>query len=103
MRVLIVRDRPSVGGGIVSYYDALDDYFAAGVAYTPVGRPYAMYASGRIPFHLRHTWTRLLCDYGRCLYRLVVFRPAVVSSTLRSTSEAKRSPATPSTSSSRSS
>ena len=78
MKVLIVKDRPSAGGGIVTYYDTLKDYFTVQVDYAVIGRPYAMYASGRIPFFERFTLTRLLLDYSRLICKIVRFRPDIV-------------------------
>lgn len=78
MRALIVRDRKSAGGGIVSYYDTLSDYFSVDVDYAPVGRPHAMYASGRVRFFEKFTLTRLLLDYSTLIYKIVRFRPEVV-------------------------
>jgi glycosyltransferase involved in cell wall biosynthesis len=78
MKVLIVRDRASAGGGIVTYYDALNDYFTVKVDYAMVGRPYAMYADKRISILEKSTLIRLLLDYSRLIYKIAVFRPDVV-------------------------
>lgn len=77
MKVLIAKDRESAGGGIVTYYDALNDYFTMNVAYTPVGRPYSFY-SGKVSLFTRLTPIRLFLDYVRLIHKLIVFRPDVV-------------------------
>jgi glycosyltransferase involved in cell wall biosynthesis len=78
MKVLIVRDRASAGGGIVTYYDALEDYFTVNVDYAMIGRPYAMYADKRISILEKVTPIRLLLDYARLIWKIAVFRPDVV-------------------------
>jgi glycosyltransferase involved in cell wall biosynthesis len=78
MKVLIVKDRASAGGGIVTFYDTLNDYFSAEVDYVMIGRPHTMYASGKIPVLEKCTLTRLLLDYSKLIRRIVTFRPDVV-------------------------
>jgi len=78
MKVLIVRDRASAGGGIVTYYDTLNDYFTMEVDYTTVGRPHAMYARERTPVFIKFTLTRLLWDYSKLICRIARSRPDVV-------------------------
>jgi len=78
MKVLIVRDRESAGGGIVTYYDALHDYFTVKVDYAPIGRPHPMFTSGRISVLKKFTVTRLLLDYLMLIYKIATFRPHIV-------------------------
>jgi len=78
MKVLIVKDRVSAGGGIVTYYDTLNDYFTVEVDYATIGRPYAIYASGKISVFKKFTLTRLLLDYSKLIYKIAKFRPDIV-------------------------
>jgi hypothetical protein len=40
MKILIVKDRPSAGGGIHNYYNAIGKYLGVAPHYTEVGRQY---------------------------------------------------------------
>lgn len=78
MKVLIVRDRKSAGGGIVNYYNTVNDYFNIDVDYAPIGRPYAFYETKKVSIFKRFTFTRLLLDYFSLMYKIAKFKPDIV-------------------------
>jgi len=78
MKALIVRDRMSAGGGIVNYYNTVNDYFKMEVDYAPIGRPYAFYETKNISIFKRLTITRLILDYLCMIIKIVKFRPDIV-------------------------
>ena len=78
MKILVVRDRTSAGGGIVNYYRSLAPYFSESVSFADVGRPQSFYGAAKAPLLQRNPATRLLTDYARFLARAVVLRPHIV-------------------------
>jgi glycosyltransferase involved in cell wall biosynthesis len=75
--VVIVRDRPSSGGGIYNYYEAICRYLRTDTHITEVGRPYTFYGEkgGRI---LNSTIGRLLTDWLALLFKILRVRPDLV-------------------------
>src|SRR5262245_22229052 len=77
LRVVIVRDRPTAGGGIVNYYAAVSPHLNADVAYSDVGRPYSCY-QGTAGALLRVNLLRLLWDWMSLAYTIIRHRPDIV-------------------------
>jgi len=77
MTVVIVRDRPSSGGGIFNYYNAIAKHLASKVHFVGVGKPHSFYgAQGSI--FLRSTPARLLLDWLALFFKIIWFRPGLV-------------------------
>lgn len=76
MKVLVVRDRLSAGGGICNYYESLRGYVAEW-KYSDVGRPYSFYGA-KNELLLRFTPIRLLFDWMVLLIKIFWIRPKVV-------------------------
>lgn len=77
MKVLIVRDRASAGGGIFNYYQAVGPYLASEIRFVGVGKPHSFYGRERSPIN-RFTAVRLLCDWLTLLVNILCFRPDLV-------------------------
>lgn len=77
MKILIIRDRPSAGGGIHNYYNAIGKYLGVAPHYTEVGRPYSFYGH-RDSWRLRLTLPRLCFDWLAALWKIVMVRPKLV-------------------------
>lgn len=76
-RILIVRDRPSAGGGIFNYYQAIGKHMDATVHFVDVGKPQRFYSSSR-RLIARFTLLRLLADGMRLVLKIIRFRPDLV-------------------------
>lgn len=75
--VVIVRDRPSSGGGVVNYYSAVAPYLEAEVVFSDVGRPHGYYEA--VASHLLHfTAVRLMWDWGSLAGKILRHRPDMV-------------------------
>lgn len=77
MRVLIVRDRESAGGGIHNYYRNLAPFFTADVRFQDVGKAHHFYGKSR-GLADRFTSLRLLIDWFSLLVNIITFRPDIV-------------------------
>lgn len=76
MRVVIVRDRESSGGGIVNYYKALAPHFSVNVRFCDVGKPHSFYSKEKSAS--RFTILRLIGDWLALLFTILLFRPKIV-------------------------
>jgi len=75
--LLIVRDRPSAGGGIYNYYQAIGRYQSTSPQYSDVGRSYSFYGThGDKKVSL--TPLRLLLDSLALFAKILKLRPKVV-------------------------
>ncbi|KJJ84766.1 glycosyltransferase [Candidatus Omnitrophus magneticus] len=80
MKILIVKDRNSAGGGIVNYYNALKKYFTLNIKFNDVGRPFSFY-SGKMKLSAiieKITAVRLLSDYIKLIWNIITFHPDIV-------------------------
>ena len=77
MKVIIVRDRPSSGGGICNYYNAIGRHLVAKPHFTDVGRPYSFYGA-KGGAKLRFTAARLFFDFLALIGKIIRVRPDVV-------------------------
>jgi glycosyltransferase involved in cell wall biosynthesis len=77
MTVLIVRDRPSSGGGIYNYYEAIGKYLGTSTHYTEVGRPYSFYGHGG-KAKSGSTIGRLCSDWFALFTKILRVRPDIV-------------------------
>jgi glycosyltransferase involved in cell wall biosynthesis len=80
MKVLIVKDRQSAGGGIVNYFNAIDGYFTVKVRYITVGRPFPFYGREGLLIRIasKLTFVRLVIDYFKLIAGILIFRPDLV-------------------------
>jgi glycosyltransferase involved in cell wall biosynthesis len=78
MKVIIVRDRASSGGGIYNYYQAIGKYLSAQVHYTEVGRPHVFYGH-KGEKKLKSTTARLFSDWLALFAKIIRVRPDLVS------------------------
>lgn len=76
MKVIVVRDRLSAGGGICNYYEALRSH-VADWQYADVGRPYGFYGT-KDGIWLRFTPLRLFFDWLVLFLKILWRRPDVV-------------------------
>jgi glycosyltransferase involved in cell wall biosynthesis len=76
LKVIIIRDRESSGGGIVNYYQAIGPLIEAEVRYCDVGRPHKFYAGRRSGS--RFTLLRLVADWCALIWTILRFRPRLV-------------------------
>jgi glycosyltransferase involved in cell wall biosynthesis len=77
MTVLIVRDRPSSGGGIFNYYNAIAKHLTSKVRFIGVGKPHSFYGDqGFVLF--RFTPVRLLMDWLTLFFKIIWYRPDLV-------------------------
>lgn len=77
VKVLIVRDRESAGGGIHSYYRAISPHLKVNFRYIGVGKPQSYYGDRSLLFR-RFTSVRLLADWLNLVLKILWFRPALV-------------------------
>lgn len=77
IKVVIVRDRPSSGGGIVNYYSTVAPHLRAKVRFVDVGRPYGYYG-GDMAGLMQWTPFRLLTEWIALLAAIVTHRPDIV-------------------------
>ena len=77
MKVIIVRDRASSGGGIYNYYEAIGKYLSATVHYTEVGRPHIFYGH-QSEKKLQSTTARLASDWFALFLKIIRVRPDIV-------------------------
>lgn len=77
MKVLIVRDRESAGGGIFNYYQAISPYLSSEHRFVDIGQPHGHYG-GASSALLRITPVRLLFEWATVFWRCVWFRPDIV-------------------------
>lgn len=77
MKVIIVRDRESAGGGIHNYYRNLAPFFTADVRFQDVGKAHHFFG-GRRSLVDRSTSLRLLVDWFSLLVNIITFRPDIV-------------------------
>jgi glycosyltransferase involved in cell wall biosynthesis len=75
--VVVVRDRPSAGGGIYNYYEAIGKYFTPRPEYTDVGRPYSFYGVAS-QARTRITAARVFSDWLALLFKIIRIRPKVL-------------------------
>ncbi len=75
--LLIVRDRPSSGGGIYNYYQAIGKYQSTVPQYTDVGRPYSFYGTHGDK-KVTSTPARLFFDWLALFTKILKVRPKVV-------------------------
>jgi len=80
MKVLIVKDRPSAGGGIVNYYKSIDKYLTVDVKYINIGKAFSYYGKTNSLIYLlkRLTPVRLFFDYLKFLVLVILFCPDIV-------------------------
>lgn len=79
MKILIVRDRRSAGGGIFHFYEAIAGYLGCRLGMIDVGRPHAFYGNTDVSWLSKlPTCLRLLFDWACLLFRLATFPGAVV-------------------------
>ena len=72
MRVLIVRDRASSGGGIYNYYQAVRCHLGVSHRFVGVGRPYGYYGTeSRAWFVRMPTAIRLLLDWLTLVVKMI--------------------------------
>jgi glycosyltransferase involved in cell wall biosynthesis len=77
LRVLIVRDRLSAGGGIFNYYNVIRGYLRLGVIFVDVGRPQRFYGVSQ-SLSTRFTLLRLVRDWLALAFNIIRFRPDIV-------------------------
>lgn len=77
MTVVIARDRPSSGGGIVNYYRAISPYLDCKVCFLDIGRPHGFYGLTRGGL-LRFTPIRLLSEWTCLFLKILWYRPDLV-------------------------
>ncbi|MDB6136893.1 MAG: hypothetical protein JWM59_5136 [Verrucomicrobiales bacterium] len=77
MKVLIVRDRESAGGGIFNYYQAISPYLSSEHRFVNIGQPHGHYG-GASSALLRITIVRLFVEWATVFWRCVWFRPDIV-------------------------
>lgn len=75
--LLIVRDRPSSGGGIFNYYNSIAKHLKAKTYFTDVGRPHSFYGE-HSDAKLRLTVARLFIDWLTLFVQIIRLRPNVV-------------------------
>ncbi|HWC59897.1 MAG TPA: glycosyltransferase [Verrucomicrobiae bacterium] len=75
--LLIVRDRPSAGGGIYNYYQAIGKYQGTAPQYTDVGRSYSFYGTHGDK-KVSSTPARLFFDSLALFTKILKVRPKVV-------------------------
>lgn len=77
LSVVVVRDRPSAGGGICNYYDAISKHLENEVHFVDVGRPHSFYkqSCSRLT---RYTVLRLLSDWFSLVLKIFRVRPDLV-------------------------
>jgi len=80
LKVVIVRDRPSSGGGIYNYYTSIAGHLQARAVFSDVGKPYSFYGSHRSPFSqlIQFTPLRLLVDWLSLVWKIICHWPEVV-------------------------
>jgi len=76
LKVIIVRDRDSSGGGIVNYYKAVAPHLAVEVRFCDVGKPHSYYAGAKSGS--RFTVLRLMADWLALFFAILRFRPHIV-------------------------
>lgn len=76
-RILIVRDRPSAGGGIFNYYCALAKHLSLPVHFVDVGKAQRFYFRGKSPM-VRITLIRLIIDWLILAVKIIQIRPDLV-------------------------
>ena len=91
LKVVIVRDRASAGGGIYNYYEALRSHFTVECQFVSVGRSHAYYqVAKQIRRWRQSTILRLLSDWWVMVLKLMTFpdlvhiNPGLDSKTCRS-------------------
>lgn len=77
LKVLIVRDRASSGGGIFNYYKTLSRHLRDCAWFVGVGKPHGFYGTGT-PFIARSTVLRLAFDWLTLTYQIIRFQPDLV-------------------------
>ena len=77
MRVVIVRDRASSGGGIYNYYQAVTGQLAVVHRFVDIGRPHRFYSGSR-GLLIRITIVRLLMEWISLCREVLLFRPEIV-------------------------
>jgi len=79
LRVVIVRDRASSGGGIYNYYNAIKPHLG-NVTLSDTGRPYSFYGDHRTfgQWLIDFTPTRLLIDWLGLAWKIIRHRPEVI-------------------------
>lgn len=77
MTVIIVRDRPSAGGGIFNYYNAIAKHLTSKAHFVGIGKPHTFYGD-QGPFLLRFTPTRLLWEWLSLFFKIIWYRPDLV-------------------------
>jgi len=80
LKVVIVRDRLSAGGGINNYYQAIAPHLTVNVRFVDVGKPHGFYGNlkGIEKLLARSTALRLLIEWLSLAWAIVVFRPNLV-------------------------
>lgn len=76
-KVLIVRDRPSSGGGICNYYNAIAPHLRSCFQFVDTGRPHSYYGLN-VSSLLTYTIIRLTIDWLALTIKVVWFRPNIV-------------------------
>jgi glycosyltransferase involved in cell wall biosynthesis len=77
MKVVIVRDRKSAGGGIWNYYDAVAGSLNCEVRFVDIGRPHVQYGS-RMGGVMNFTPLRLLVEWVGLAWAILRMRPDIV-------------------------
>jgi glycosyltransferase involved in cell wall biosynthesis len=77
MKILIVRDRETSGGGIFNYYQAMAKNLTSEVRFVGVGRPYSFYGKKK-QLHLRFTPVRLALEWLELFFKIIRFWPDIV-------------------------
>ncbi len=77
LKVIIIRDRESAGGGIFNYYEAIAPHLRSDVRFLSIGRPHSFYggAKGRL---LGFTLLRLPIEWFGLVALILSFRPDIV-------------------------
>ena len=72
MRVIIVRDRASSGGGIHNYYQAVTRHLGVRHRFVDVGRPHSYYGTESRGWFVRMpTPVRLVCDWVTLVVKMI--------------------------------
>lgn len=77
MKVLIVRDRESAGGGVHHYYRVVEPHLTVELQFSDVGKP-SVYYGRQSSWIMRFRPCRLLMDWIGLAIRILRFRPDIV-------------------------
>ena len=77
LKILIVKDRRSAGGGIYEYFEAIAPHLTHACRFCEVGRPQA-YMGGRETGGRLASGARVLGDWLRLAWQILRFRPGLV-------------------------